>query len=111
MIWNIHAPPDWRSIRHFVLFWLIFAIFQNDIHCKTVYIFGSDRSPRRGDLVRAVDHPLLCADHPLLPADHPLFCDISQLLLNRGAQEGVLRCLGGGAQEGVLKRSGKQAGR
>ena len=75
-------------------------------------LFGSDRSPRRGDLVRAVDHPLLYADHPL-------FCDIIQMVLMRGCQRGGAgdyeRVLsrgssGGGAKEGVPKRECPRGG-
>ena len=54
----------------------------------------------------SVDHPLISADHPLLSADHPLFCDIPQIVLKGGAQEGVLMrwCSRGSAHEGVLMR-------
>ncbi len=57
----------------------------------------------------SIDHPLISADHPLLTADHPLFCDIPQVVLKGGPQEGVLKrgCTREGmrgAHEGVHKR-------
>ena len=36
----------------------------------------------------ALEEGMSCEDHPLLPADHPLFCDIIQMMLEGGAQEG-----------------------
>ena len=42
------------------------------------------------EAMSSVDHPLISADHPLLSEDHHLFCDIIQMVLKGGAQEGVL---------------------
>ena len=71
-------------------------------------VFGSDRSPRRGDLVRACRRspPPVCRPPPPVCRSPPLKWHIPQMVLKWGVQEGVLRrgCSGGGAQEGVLRR-------